>query len=99
MWVGRVRIGDKVLSDDDGVGLDSILQKEYHFALTAKCQGEEEVQKIQKVNFSYLIGSFMMNLFMDTLTKVLSPKIAFKRVRNPSASITVNLVFSSTHLL
>ena len=51
MWVGRVRIGDKVLSDDDGMGLDSILQKEYHFALAAKCLGEEEVRKIQKVFF------------------------------------------------
>ena len=94
MWVGRVRIGDKVLSDDDGMGLDSILQKEYHFALAAKCLGEEEVRKIQKVFFFYLIGSFMMNLFMDTLTEVLLPKIAFKRVRNPLASITANLVFS-----
>ena len=41
----------------------------------------------------------MTKLFIDTLTKVLSPKIAFRRVRNPSASITVNLVFSHRHLL
>ena len=63
MWVGRVRIGDKVLSDDDGMGLDSILQKEYNFALTAKCQSEEELQKIQKVNFSYLTVNITLGIF------------------------------------
>ena len=41
MRVGCVWVRDEVLSDDDGVRLDSILHEKFCEAISEKCEGEE----------------------------------------------------------